>query len=832
MNTLRFTSFSLRSAVALGLAVASAAASAQSAPSSSNTGSLDEVLVTATRRESNLQSTPIAVSAVDQHLIEQVSPETISDLAAYVPNFSATKVNGFNAASFAMRGVGQTDIIVYNEAPVGVIVDDFVMPNVQTQILDAFDVQSIEVLRGPQGTLFGKNTTGGAVVVHTKQAELNTWSSEGRIEAGTPGFQVRNLQGSVNIPLITDKLALRVVASQETVEGWMRNGASSSFATPYAQYGGAEVAPGVFFGSYKGDGKPVGGTNTFAGRAKLTWQITDDLVAHIQYERVNDRSDTPAAVNTSPAGTVFSLLGLKANCTGDVYNCAGIDHRKGSFIDMDKGHRVDTDGMYLNVDWKLAPGTLTLASGYRSQDSSLPSDYTGVVGPVSVFDANRSDIRKTYQTELRFASRDFGAFNYVAGAFYQHDNTKFCVAQVLGLYDLFFVPTPAGTAAGGFNNNPQVMCNAQEASSQALYGELNWKTSEKMTVTLGARYTQDKKSFVAREQLFVQQFLNPASAGPCSAFTCPIDPTFTWDKVPGGLMGLADFDKYPLGVVRDSRTWSSPTYRAMVSYQFNPDLFGYGSFSHGYKAGGYNDQIGTSGNPITTDELRPTNPEKADSFELGLKAELMDRRIRVNEALFHVKYSDAIRQVVVPVTNASGQAGEETLFRNAAGMTAYGIESEITAKISNHLTLRLPASYQHCKYDDFKSDGAAFDLTTIPVSRCPEYTATVALAWNHSAGAGAITVEGSANYASRNLDTFSIANTAPWAQTFIDSRTLVDASVTYHSEDDRWFVRAVGRNLADKRYVSSSQNVDPLWIWTLYGEPRYVGLQLGLKLGK
>ena len=208
------------------------------------------------------------------------------------------------------------------------------------------------------------------------------------------------------------------------------------------------------------------------------------------------------------------------------------------------------------------------------------------------------------------------------------------------------------------------------------------------------------------------------------------------------------------------------------------------------------------------------------------------RRIRVNEALFHVKYSDAIRQVVVPVTNASGQAGEETLFRNAAGMTAYGIESEITAKITNSLTLRLPASYQHCKYDDFKSDGAAFDLTTIPVSRCPEYTATAALAWTHTAGSGMVTIEGSANYQSRNLDTFSIANTAPWAQTFIDSRTLVDASITYHSENDRWFIRAVGRNLSDRHYVASSQNVDPLWIWTLYGEPRYVGLQMGLKLGK
>lgn len=822
-------SFLLRSAVALALvAGAASSALAQQAPAS-GVGALEEVIVSATRRESNLQSTPIAVSALDQNLINQVSPQTISDLAAYVPNFSAAKVNGFNAASFAMRGVGQTDIIVYSEAPVGVIVDDFVMPNVQTQILDAFDVSSIEVLRGPQGTLFGKNTTGGAVVVHTKQAELNTWSSEAQVQFGSPDMNLRNVQAAANIPLVTDKLALRLVVSNETVQGYMRNSASSTFATPYPNYGGTEVAEGVFLGSYQGDGARVGGTDVLSARAKLNWQVSDNISAKLQYELVRDRSQTPAAVNTSPAGTVFDALGLRANCTAsDPLDCGGMDNRVGYLIDIPKGHHVDTDGIYANVDWKSDYGTLTLDGGYRSQDSVLPSDYTGTVGPVSIFDANRSDNRKTYQYEIRFASKDIGPLNYVVGAFYQHDDTKFCVAQVLGLYDLFFIPTPEGTAAGGFNNNPQVMCNAQKSTSQAAYGELNWKASDKLTVTLGARYTQDKKDFVAREQLFVQQLLNPASAGPCTMVTCPIDPTFTWDKLPGGLMGAADFDKYPLGVERGSHDWSSPTYRLMVSYQFNPDLFGYGSFSHGYKAGGYNDQVGTTGTPITAVEMLPTNPEKADSFELGIKAELMDHRIRINEAAFWVKYKDAIRQGVVPKTNAFGAPGQETLFFNAASMTVYGIENELTAKLTDSLTLRLPASYQHCKYDSFNIPGATFDLTTIEPARCPQYTATAALAW----AAGSVTVEGSANYQSKNLDTFSIANTAPWAKTYIDARTLIDASVTYHGEGDSWHVKVLGRNLADKRYVASSQNVDPLWIWTLYGEPRYFGIEYGMKFGK
>jgi iron complex outermembrane receptor protein len=168
--------------LAIATALASGAVQAQTAVTPSSTepteGGLQEIVVTATRRESNLQSTPIAVTAVDANLLESFTPRTLEDVALLVPNFSVNKINGFNAASFAMRGVGNTDIIVYNEAPVAVLIDDFVMPSTQTQLLDPFDVQEVEVLRGPQGTLFGKNTTGGAVVVKTKVPKLDETSIE------------------------------------------------------------------------------------------------------------------------------------------------------------------------------------------------------------------------------------------------------------------------------------------------------------------------------------------------------------------------------------------------------------------------------------------------------------------------------------------------------------------------------------------------------------------------------------------------------------------------------------------------------------------------------
>jgi len=814
-----------RNVMAMGVAAAVAAAlasapgwAADEAPAAApapEASGLQEIVVTAERRASNLQTTPIAVTAVDSQALADVAPRTLADIAALVPNFSANKINGFNAASFAMRGVGNTDIIVYNEAPVSVLVDDFVMPSVQTQLRDPFDVQEIEVLRGPQGTLFGKNTTGGAVVVHTKAPVLDSTSFEVQGQEGS--FDSYTVQGAMNIPVISNQLALRIVASQETEGGWMRNGASNTIG-------------GV---TYTGDNSRVGGTNVFTARAKLLWQPTDDFKTIFTYERLVDRSPSPGSINVTPTSVdpktglpyfAFALLGLPGHFTGDPLDQAGITTRNGYLIDSANGHHVIADGFHLNTDWTISPGTFTWVQGYRSQDSSLPSNYTGVVGPISVFDANRSDRRKTWQEELRFAANAIGPFSYVAGLFYQHDDTQFCVAQILGIYDLFGVPAPPGTQPGGYNNNPQVLCNAQTEKSEAVYGEGNYKVTDSTTITLGARLTRDSKDWIGRQQVFVQQLPSPTGA---------IIPSFTWDQL-GGLMNAANFSLYPFGVVTDSHTWTQPTYRLTVSQEFNPTLFGYGTYSHGFKAGGYNDQVGTSGNPITADEKKPTDPEKADSFELGMKSELLDHRIRLNEALFYVQYKDAIRQVVVPVTNLNGSPGEETLFRNAAKMTTYGIESELTAQLAPGLLARLPVSYQHCKYNSFTSGDPpnVVDLSGLPVNRCPTWTATADLNYTVSVPnlPGSWVLDASANYVSRNLDTYSIAEPyASYTQTFAQARTLVNASVTYRTEDEHWFARVFVRNLTDKHYIESAQNVDPLWVWAFYGEPRFVGAEIGYK---
>lgn len=813
--------------VAVAMALSFPAHAQQAAGAGASSGKLEEVLVTAQRRETDLQVTPIAVSAIGDIMIQQSSAKTIADISTYVPNFSASKVPGFNAASFAMRGVGNTDIIVYTETPIGVIVDDFVLPSAQTQVLDAFDVAQVEVMRGPQGTLFGKNTTGGAIVVRTKPPSLTDAGFEAQVGAGD--FNSLTAQAALNVPLINDRLGLRVVLSEEKEDGWVRNKATSTINSPsQPQYNG----------TYHGDGKSIGGTDVLTGRAKLLWQVTDSLKTQLTYEMVRDRSESVGAVNGTPTDPlpgqaypyfVMAALGLPGNFSGNPLNQGGMTKRPGYLIDMQKGHQVDVDGLYLNTDWQLAPGTLTWVQGIRKSESSLPSNYTGVVGPLSVFDANRSDERETWQEELRFASSGTGAFNYVVGGFFQHDDTKFCVAQILGIYDLFGVPTPAGAEPGGYNNNPQVMCNQQIQKSMAVFGEGNYKFTDDLTLTLGGRYTTDEKEWTGRQQLFVQQLPSPTGV---------FNPAYTWHSL-GHLMNAANFSKYPFGVVHDSKKWSEPTFRASLSYQITPDLFGYGTYSHGFRAGGYNDQVGTSGNPITDDEKTPTNPEKADSFEVGIKSEMLDGRLRINEALFYVQYEDAIRQVVTPVTNSNGQAGEETLFRNAAGMTVYGIESEMTMQVTDGLLVRLPLSYQKCSYDKFtsgiKGEPDYRDLSDLPVNRCPEWTATLGANYTLPIGAsaGKVVFDASANYVSENLVFYSIVNPyVKFTQSFSDARTLVNASVTYKADNDRWFVRVLGRNLGNKTYLQTGQTVDPLWIFNFYGEPRYIGGEVGIKFGK
>ena len=800
-----------------------------SLPAQESGAVLEEILVTATRRAggTNIQSTPVAVTAIGEQDFTELFSHDIGGIAQLVPNFSAAQITGFNAAGFAIRGAGQTDILVYWEPPVGMLVDDFVVPHMQTQLLEPYDIEAVEVLRGPQGTLFGKNTTAGVVSVRTKRPHFDGIGFDASVRAGSYG----RIEGraALNVPLVDDKLAFRIAAISQTSDGYYKNGKVSL---------GVAGALGAA-GDYVGDGRDLGGDDVVAGRAKLLWTPNDDVDVLFQYELLRDDSDTPPAVNETVnpeqlfAG--FGLPGVNPSLV-DPLDFAGVSFRdslsngESSGLNMAGGHQIDVDGYYLNIDLRFGDFELTSVTGLRDQESRLPSTYTGEVGttvlpPVgdpifSVFDATRDDDRETFQQEFRLASNFDGAFNFVAGVFYQTDETSFNVVQYLGIFELFGVPGP--------DENPIVITNNQDMDSTGVFFDASIDFADTWTIAGGVRQTSEEKTFFSRPSTpFFMYGMSPSD--------WPFDPNNT--------------SVFPCDATNpcqtDSQKWDEPTYRLMVSNQFNDDLFGYASFSHGFKSGGYSDQAGSAlAVPLSVTRYEP---EEADSFEIGLKVDFLNGRARLNTAVFFVEYTDMQRAAIV--TNTA-TAAQETVVFNAGQVSASGIEFEGSFLFNDNWSGRLNLGYLDAEFDEFlldldldgvctPGDPLCQDLSGRPVSRAPELQFGADLTYDTQIGsAGGLRAQVSVYYQDKN--TFYYAAPAfevdqspefmsQW-DTEIEDYTLFDAFVTYTHGNGKWYASLFGKNLTDERYHSASQYVGGLWTFSTYAPPLTYGIEFGVSL--
>lgn len=782
-------------------ALAAAAAVGLAMPFQAVSQELEEVLVTATRRgESDILSTPVAITAITGADAERFAPRDLNDVAVSVPGLSSGSVAAFRSAQFALRGVSETTIIVYKESPVGVTLDDFVMPHIQTSNLEMFDIEQVEVLRGPQGTLFGKNTTGGVINVRTIRPDLEEPGADLRLRVGD--FGTRQAQVAVDFPIVQNQLAFRFAGQLLKSDGYFKNNAAFG---PLGQV--LPVDPTYAGLSGRGDGRDLGGDDVFSGRAKLLWQPNDRVSALFQYEVIRDEGDTPPIVNESPDGYLFPLWGYPA-APGDPIDNAGATLRDDVLLNMNAGHRVDVDGIYANVDVQLSDEfTLYANLGRREQESRLPSSYAGHIGPVSLFDATRDDNRETSQFEARVGSELAGPFNFTAGVYYQEDDTDFCVLQVVGFLDNFFLGTPPAF----FNTNPLILCNRQRAEAKAAYFDGTYDINDRLHFTAGVRYTIEDKAWAGRPRVAVGL----------------LDGNPTLQQL-GEPLAAVDFDRFPTGVVFDDEDWEEPTYRLNVGYDFSDDLFGYVSYSRGFKSGGYNDQIGTQLNPITPLAARPTDPEIADSFELGLKGRFAGGAGSYDVTAFLADYSDAQRTL-----NATFPTGQETLFFNAAELSVKGIEFAATWAPTANLTFRGNGSYLDAEFDRFEADTnfdgvIDIDLSGRPVTRAPETQLTVEGQYFQELNVGGnITYNLRVAYEDDSVASYS--DLGDEFNTTLNSKTLVDANVTYTAPSENWWLSLIGTNLTDERYRVGSLSVATLWVMSAYGPPRWYGVEFGVR---
>ena len=823
---------------------------------SADTSGLEEVMVTATRHgETDLQRTPIAVTAIGNEDLARIVGRDIGAISADVPNFSASRITAFNAASFAIRGVGLSDIIVYLDAPVAVNIDDFVMPSVQTQLLDTFDIERVEVLRGPQGTLFGKNTTGGLVNVTTKRPRLGESDAEVRAMYGS--FDTYQLQGALNLPL-GESFAVRAALSYVQSDGYYKNG-----ATYGPTFGFVPEVTGL---QGQGNGRDAGGDDVTNGRLKALWQPSDELSLLLQYEMVRDRSDAVPSFNDTPrepgcdpfgAGVVpgapackfvWNSIGV-TQPSGDPIDRMATTNRNDGFMATARGQRVDVDGIYANLDWDLGFATLHGVAGYRTQDSRLPNTYTGAVPvkttgeEISLFDASRDDDRETTQFELRLAGNTHDTVDWVAGAFWQQNDATFCVAQMLGINEFFGVP--------GANLTPSVLCNAQDAMSYAGFGDVTWHFNDRMEIGAGVRWTYEEREWIGRPQGTVA--------------TITGDPNDTWEDFNEPL-SLSNFGRSDwagngecradpnvagalTGICREKEDWSEPTYSARFAYQISDSVNSYIRYDRGFKSGGYNDQTGTQGFFVPA-LLEAFDPEFADSYEIGLKSSLMDDRLRLNMAAFYVDYSDAQRSVVTSVCiprpggtitcpgGVEGDPFQATAFFNAADVNVKGIELEGTALVMDGLTVRANISYNDAQYDRFETDTDGdgvndLDLSGNELTRTPEWKWGINGLYTHEAFGGQMDYNVVLSYEDETIFYYADRSIGlgPEYDSYLDERTLLDASVTFTGGDGQWFVRAFGNNLTDERYRVASQVVSNLWTHSQFGMPRSYGVQVGMNFG-
>jgi iron complex outermembrane receptor protein len=803
---------------------------------------LEEILVTATRHgETDIQSTPIAVTAVDEGAIDRMVTNDILDLAAEAPNVIAGKQPGFNSANWAIRGVGQASIILYYESQVGTTVDDFVIPHIQTANMDLLDIERVEILRGPQGTLFGKNTTGGVINVRTKRPDLEEAGLE--VRGRVAEFGRTDAQAILNVPF-GENFAFRASGGYIKSDGYYENGAQ------YGPIGDLGVNYPLVGESGGGNGADAGGDDVLSGRFKLRWQASEALDLNLTYEVVRDESDSPPSVNGTPPGSgyLWNVLGFTRD-PGDQVDVAAVSSRADNLLQFSRGHEIDVDGVYLHTDWTLDDNnTINAMVGYRETDSWLPSTYTGEVitsaqavtaanptGTVSLFDANRQDNRETTQLEVRWSSNLSDDLNLLVGGFYQEDDTKFTVAQTLGFVDMTI---DSGAIFGDplfFNNNPQVLSNAQDAESYAFFADLTWDLTQQWSVSAGARWTHEEKDWTGRNQVFTQA-LQSSVNGVC-------DPAYfggpTWQEL-GEPLAAADFGRYDCGVVRDDEDWDEPTWRLALGYQATEDLYTYFNYARGFKSGGYNDQTGTGGQPIEPLQAAPTDPETADSFELGMRSELLDQTLRFNLTGFYVVYDDAQQPLVASIPVDRDGDGvpddefEETRFFNAAEITVYGAELETTWVPTEGLTLRANLGWLDSEFDKFEADTdydgvIDTDFSNRDVARAPDWTWALFATYEHAFMGGRLMWSADANYEDEAVFTYTAVPDTPNGLT--DDRTLLNASLTYTSADEQWWLRAFGKNLTDEEYRIGELPVGGLWVMSFYGEPRVYGLEAGMRFG-
>ena len=826
----QFGCFGIRgAALSLAVAVASQATPSlgQSEDSAASSLALEEIVVTGTKRAVSQQDLGMAVTTLTSKQIQNTFAQQLDSLTELAPNVTLTKQTGFNAVAGGIRGTGNISILVTDDAAVGVVVDEFALNHVQSQFVEMFDIEQVEIFRGPQGTTFGKNTSAGAINITTKKPVMNEFS--GTVQAQFSQFDSNDSNGTklnlaLNIPLIQDKLAARLAITQDKYDGYYEN---SKPATAIPAFNPDNI-------TVDGGGEDIGGIDVLAGKLKFLWTPTENYEAYLILERVEDRSDAPATANETPLGSgaagegyTWGALGFPGIGPGDSPFVTGESDTCDISVCVERGHRVDIDGIFLNQEWNIGDFTLKSITGIRESEEILNSTYTGEAW-TSLYDASRNTKRDMFQQEIRVTSNFDGPFNFVAGGAIYEDDLEFVVFASLGLVD----PTPGSL----FNNIRQIQATKQDRESSALYIDGTYDLTERTSITAGFRHTKDEKDFERLDQ-------GGGASGPLSNFVFDMDTAWR-----GPFTNPLDRSEFSTDV-SNSAEWTANTWRVVVEHNLSDDVMVYGGFSKGFQAGGFAE---TCAKEFTCQPYRPSESEAAT---LGLKGDFFDGKLRINAELFNTEYTDILRSQVTVIVDALGNNFQETRIINAGESTARGIEVEATWLPTANFRVDMNLGTLDHEFDEYAPlfsavdmialSGPAgapaqnLDLSSLDVPFSPEFNMGVSATYFYDlSNGGSLAFNYNLHYQDEYETQPYPANTQgvdasgnyiikQKANTQGESRTIQNVFVTYTTPNERLSATAYVKNLSDETYRVSANAVGQLWNFTVHGPPREVGLRLG-----
>jgi len=600
---------------------------------------IEEVVVTARKREESLQDTPISVTAVTASDMANRSLDDISSIAEFTANLefsnSAPIGGAGNAAIVFIRGIGQTDLIITTDPGVGIFLDGVYIGRTVGGVFDVMDFERIEVLRGPQGTLFGKNTIGGAIsLISTRPGD----EFGGHAEVTVGSRNLIEVNGAVNLPIVSDKLMARASFSTADQDGYMQR---------------------------LGDGKRLGDRKSVSARGLVRWLPIDNLDVLLSADGYGQRTDG-APVTLGYADPNAQLAGL--------YNLLVAPQFGTQFDDRwitDDRHTTagtgpafsDTDvwGVAATVNWDLGAASGKSITAYREMTADFGRDADGSPLPyVETIDHMTQD-QFSQEFQLSGLAVD-DRLDWLLGLYYfQEDaNNETDVNLAVGLFDaleslhgpLFpFGPGGAGNPANIGLDLEMLNALAIENKSYAAFAQASFAVTDKLSVTAGIRYTDDEKRLTS--SLFQVN---------------------------------ANVYNFPPTVQEES--WDNFSPRGSLEYKWTDDFMTYASVSRGFKSGGFN------GRPVAAEALRPFDPELVTAYEAGLKSEWLDRRLRFNAAYFYMDYTD----IQVTIATASQSGSFIFVTENAAKARIRGFEAEMQLRPVSGLDITGGVGYTDAEY--------------------------------------------------------------------------------------------------------------------------------------